>query len=78
MVEFAMFLPWYLLLFIGAFDWGFFAHGLISTESAARVGALSNQLSFTSATYNQTSAYSASFGRPSTSVRASPPAQACR
>ena len=54
-----MFLPWYLLLFIGAFDWGFFAHGLISTESAARVGALSNQLSFTSATYNQTSAYSA-------------------
>ena len=37
-----MLLPWYIFLFVGAFDWGFFAHGLISTESAARVAALAN------------------------------------
>jgi len=36
----AMLLPWYLFLFIGAFDWGYYAHALISTESAARVAAL--------------------------------------
>jgi Flp pilus assembly protein TadG len=36
----ALLLPWYLFLFVGAFDWGFYAHALISTESAARVGAL--------------------------------------
>ncbi len=36
----ALLLPWYLFLFVGAFDWGYYAHALISTESAARVGAL--------------------------------------
>ena len=35
-----MLMPWYAFLFVGAFDWGFFAHALISTESAARVAAL--------------------------------------
>src|SRR5579883_982977 len=39
-LEMAMLLPWYLFLFIGAFDWGYYAHALISTESAARVAAL--------------------------------------
>jgi Flp pilus assembly protein TadG len=42
LVEFVMLAPWFIFLFIGAFDWGFFAHGLISTESAARVGAIYN------------------------------------
>ena len=42
LIEFAFFLPWYFLLFVGVVDWGFFAHGLISTESAARVAALHN------------------------------------
>jgi Flp pilus assembly protein TadG len=42
LVEFVMLAPWFIFLFVGAFDWGFFAHGLISTESAARVGALYN------------------------------------
>jgi hypothetical protein len=36
----ALFLPWYLFLFVGTFDWGYYAHALISTESAARVAAL--------------------------------------
>ncbi|HLH15837.1 MAG TPA: TadE family protein [Bryobacteraceae bacterium] len=39
-LEMALLMPWYLFLFVGAFDWGFYAHALISTESAARVAAL--------------------------------------
>jgi Flp pilus assembly protein TadG len=35
----AFLLPWYVFLFVGAFDWGYYAHALISTESAARVAA---------------------------------------
>lgn len=33
----ALLLPWYMFLFVGAFDWGYYAHALISTENAARV-----------------------------------------
>lgn len=36
----AMLMPWYIFLFVGALDWGFFAHALISTASAARIVAL--------------------------------------
>ena len=39
-IEFALLLPWVIFLFVGAFDWGFFAHALISTENAARVAAI--------------------------------------
>ena len=39
-IEFALMMPWFAFLFVGAFDWGFFAHALISTQSAARVAAL--------------------------------------
>ena len=39
-VEMALLLPWYISLFIGAFDCGFFAHALSSTASAARTIAL--------------------------------------
>jgi hypothetical protein len=35
----ALMLPWYIFLFVGTFDWGYYAHALISTESAARVAA---------------------------------------
>lgn len=38
--EMALLMPWYVFLFVGALDWGFFAHGLISTAGAARVVAL--------------------------------------
>jgi Flp pilus assembly protein TadG len=37
MIEFAFLMPWIIFLFVGAFDWGFYAHALISTENAARV-----------------------------------------
>jgi len=33
----ALMLPWLAFLFVGAFDWGYYAHALISTENAARV-----------------------------------------
>ena len=39
-LELAFFLPFLLFLFIGAFDWGFYAWALITTENAARVAAL--------------------------------------
>jgi Flp pilus assembly protein TadG len=39
-IEFALLLPWVLFLFVGAFDWGFYAHALISTEDATRVATL--------------------------------------
>src|SRR5579862_4776936 len=39
-LEFAFFLPFLLFMFVGAFDWGFLAQALISTENAARVAAL--------------------------------------
>ncbi|MBS1855486.1 MAG: pilus assembly protein [Acidobacteria bacterium] len=35
-LEMALFLPWFVFLFVGAFDWGMYAHALISVESAAR------------------------------------------
>lgn len=50
-VEISLLLPWICFLFVGAFDWGFYAHALISVESAARVasvygaGAASGQVS---------------------------------
>ena len=30
-LEMAMLMPWYVFLFVGAFDWGYYAHALIST-----------------------------------------------
>jgi Flp pilus assembly protein TadG len=39
-LEMAMLLPWYFFLFVGTFDWGFYAHALISTEAAARTAVL--------------------------------------
>lgn len=39
-LEITLIFPWFVFLFVGAFDWGFFAHALISVESATRVAAL--------------------------------------
>jgi len=38
--EMALLMPWYVYFFVGALDWGFFSHALISTASAARTVAL--------------------------------------
>lgn len=39
-LEFALIAPWFLFLGVGALDWGFYAHALISAENAARSAAL--------------------------------------
>src|SRR5262249_30957954 len=39
-LEMALLMPCYIFLFIGAFDWGFYAHALISTDTAPRFAAL--------------------------------------
>src|SRR4051812_25422079 len=40
LIEFAFILPWYVFLFVGTFDFGFFAYALMSTQTAARVAAI--------------------------------------
>jgi Flp pilus assembly protein TadG len=40
MVEFGLLCPWYIFLFIGAFDFGFYSYSLIATQTAARVAGL--------------------------------------
>jgi Flp pilus assembly protein TadG len=40
MLEVALLMPWFIFLFVGTFDCGFYARALLSTESAARVAAL--------------------------------------
>src|SRR5579863_10120365 len=49
-LEMALLLPWYMFLFVGAFDWGYYAHALISTESAARVAGTFAATSVTTST----------------------------
>jgi Flp pilus assembly protein TadG len=39
-MEFALMMPWVIFLFVGAYDWGFYAHALISVEDATREAAL--------------------------------------
>jgi len=48
-LEMALLLPWYFFLFVGTFDWGFYAHALISTEAAARTAVLYTSQSATTA-----------------------------
>jgi Flp pilus assembly protein TadG len=36
MLELALLSPWIIFLFIGCFDWGFYAYSLITMEAAAR------------------------------------------
>jgi Flp pilus assembly protein TadG len=40
MLELALFAPWVFMLFIGAFDWGFYNYALISQQAATRSAAL--------------------------------------
>ena len=40
LVEFSLLMPWYVFLFVGAFDYGFFSYSFIATQTAARQGAL--------------------------------------
>lgn len=40
MVEFCLLMPWYIFLFAGTFDFGFYSYALIATSNAARVSAV--------------------------------------
>lgn len=40
LVEFTFLLPWYIFLFVGSLDFGFYAYSLIAVQNAARVSAL--------------------------------------
>jgi Flp pilus assembly protein TadG len=39
-VEFSLIVPWYVFLFIGAFDLGLYSYALISVQDAARIAAV--------------------------------------
>lgn len=39
-IEFSLLMPWYVFLFIAAFDYGFFSYSLISANAAVREAAL--------------------------------------
>ena len=39
MVEFCLLMPWYIFLFAGTFDFGFYSYALIATSNAARITA---------------------------------------
>lgn len=39
-IEFSLLMPWYVFLFVGAFDFGFYSYALIATQTAADVAAL--------------------------------------
>jgi Flp pilus assembly protein TadG len=66
-LEGALFLPWFIFLFIGALDWGFYAHALISTQNAARVAALYTSTSSTTAA-DSTTACQYALGQLKTAV----------
>jgi Flp pilus assembly protein TadG len=38
-IEFSLLLPWYVFLFVGTYDFGFFTYSLIATQTAASAGA---------------------------------------
>jgi Flp pilus assembly protein TadG len=50
MIEFCFLLPWYIFLFIGTFDFGFYSYSLIATANAARVSAVYCSASATTCT----------------------------
>jgi Flp pilus assembly protein TadG len=56
-IEFALLMPWYLFLFVGAYDFGFFSYSLIATQNAARLGAYYNSGSSSAATDNDASGH---------------------
>ncbi len=49
-LEAALIVPWYIFLFVGAFDWGCYSRALISLEGAARNAALNASIDSAHAT----------------------------
>jgi hypothetical protein len=44
-IEVTFMMPWLLFLFVGVFDFGFYAYALIATQNAARAAAVHNSMS---------------------------------
>jgi Flp pilus assembly protein TadG len=53
-IEFSLLMPWYIFLFVGTYDFGFYSYSLIAAESAARVAALYCATNSTTATDSTT------------------------
>jgi Flp pilus assembly protein TadG len=53
-IEFSLLMPWYIFLFVGTFDFGFYSYSLIASESAARVAAMYCATNSTTATDSTT------------------------
>jgi Flp pilus assembly protein TadG len=49
-IELTFMMPWLLFLFVGVFDFGFYAYALIATQNAARAVAVHNSISKAAAT----------------------------
>src|ERR1700681_444740 len=49
MIELTFMMPWLVFLFVGVFDFGFYAYALIATQNAARAVAVHNSISKTAA-----------------------------
>ena len=54
MMELALLSPWIIFLFIGAFDWGFYAYSLITLETATRAAVVYTSASSTNASDSTT------------------------
>ncbi len=52
MMELALLSPWIIFMFVGLFDWGFYAYSLITLETAARSAAVWNSSHGTPADVN--------------------------
>jgi TadE-like protein len=44
-IELTFMMPWLVFLFVGVFDFGFYAYALIATQNAARAAAVHNSIS---------------------------------
>jgi len=53
-IEFSLLIPWYIFLFVGIFDYGFYSYSLIAAQSAARQGAAYCSLNPTTASDSHT------------------------
>ncbi len=53
-LELALILPWYIFLFVGVYDWGFYSHALLSMEAATRTAAWNASKNPTTAVDNVT------------------------
>lgn len=54
LIEFTFLLPWYIFLFAGVFNFGFYVYALIAVQNAARIGALYCSANVSSSTDSST------------------------